>query len=661
MSAALVEAHPVEDDDPAAYDIHPLVAETVPAGASPEVVVGADYELAAYWNTVFEQALTAEAAGQPATAHVAHAARRAVVYLLRLHEWHLARAILDHAMLRDDSLVGRAEAARILRHIAAGTVGTETELLALGTLAGALAASDPAAAEQLMCRVERDAAAAGRHSLASSAAGDLINLLMDAARFPEALEVVDRMAEHNRFAGLGPWTQLSTRGRRLQILRLLGQNEEVLGDVAQIVKEMAALPEQPGDDETARPWNVREGMFDVAFLAARDLRRWEEASAWLDKELASKGSRGATELELAGAQFNAYGPLLRLGRTADARAVLEHCRRVFEDHDAYDRLGRCLSALADLEYTLSHAQQAVDLERIAVRFKYLQADPVSVATSHCNLAIYLRRIGHDADAMAQSLAGVALYAVIASGSYRRNLRALAADLATNPTLPSGFAALCATVEQVEGVRFGVLVEALGGDGDALLATVLDDARAMAPEELYAEQLAGWETALALLVAVVDGSPHARARLAEHLARRAQQADWAELTERLAAMADGERDVALLHEGLDAIDTAVIDRAVRALAGDVEPDPAPEWLRPLMDAAVTVAAGRRVGARTPGEEEQAAQVLATLEELAGTDDWAELAAQLRQVVAGYPTIEWDGLDEIDAAILAMVLRRSAAHR
>lgn len=237
---------------------------------------------------------------------------------------------------------------------------------------------------------------------------------------------------------------------------------------------------------------------------------------------------------------------------------------------------------------------------------------------------------------------------------------MAVDLASNPELPAGFAVLCAAVEQVEGVRFGALVEALGGD-DALLATVLGDARAMPPEEVYAEQLAGWDSALALLVAAVDGNPHARGRLDENLARRAQQTEWARIAERLAAMADGERDAAVLHEGLDAIDTAVVDRALGVLAGDVELDPAPAPLRPLIEAAVDVAARRRAGALAPGEEQQAGQVLAALDELTGIDDWAQLATQLRQVVAGRPSIEWDGLDEIDTAILATVLRRLGAHR
>jgi hypothetical protein len=51
-------------------------------------------------------------------------------------------------------------------------------------------------------------------------------------------------------AGLGPWTQLLDRGRRLQILYLLGQREQFPSEVDTLLDQVRGLPDQPGPDES---------------------------------------------------------------------------------------------------------------------------------------------------------------------------------------------------------------------------------------------------------------------------------------------------------------------------------------------------------------------------------------------------------------------------
>lgn len=367
----------------------------------------------------------------------------------------------------------------------------------------------------------------------------------------------------------------------------------------------------------------------------------------------SKQSRGAAELELAVARFNAYGPLLRTQRTAEARTLLDACRAVYEKHSAYDSLAQCLSAMADLEDALGHGPQAVDLERVALRFKYLQPDPTLIAVSQWNLANYLARWAGDQEAsLAHRLAATVLRALTASGAYRQNLRGFALALSSGTVPPAGFDALCAAVERVEGVRFRELVEGLGGDGDQLLAAMVEEAKAIPAEELYAELLDAWEPTLALLVAANGGNLHARAHLDYHLARRAQQRDWAQLGERLTRARDGEGDPTTLGEGLNDIDTAILTRALDALAGRTRLDPAPEPLRPLIAAVV---AARRPIATGGLDDEDAAALDSALDQLAAIDDWTALAAQLRRLTRGSTEIEWDGLDATATAVLATILR------
>ena len=68
---------------------------------------------------------------------------------------------------------------------------------------------------------------------------------------------------------------------------------------------------------------------------------------------------------------------------------------MFEATNNIPRLGKTLSALADVEDELGHGERAVDLERDALRFSYLAGDPEAIGISHHNLANYLQPRGAD--------------------------------------------------------------------------------------------------------------------------------------------------------------------------------------------------------------------------------------------------------------------------
>lgn len=68
-----------------------------------------------------------------------------------------------------------------------------------------------------------------------------------------------------------------------------------------------------------------------------------------------------------------------------------------------------------------------------------------------------------------------------------------------------------------------------------------------------------------------GGERAAGLLELALAAFGQHSDWAALSEILRRLAAGERDGQLLLEGLDAVDTAIAQRALEVLDGRVEVD------------------------------------------------------------------------------------------
>ena len=654
-SAALVEAQ--AQGDAQSYSVHPAVAATVASATPEEVDEAVDKELAAYWAVFTRRALDKEQKGEPTTELVAYAARRAAAYQARLGEWGAVQGYLEQAIARDKSPATLAEAIPLLRRAAAELAGTDNELGALGVLAGALRSVDPDEAGPLLRQVEERAVAAGNHRLASAVAGDLANLLTVAGLYQEAVEVLGRKAAHTKAAGLGPWTQLADKGRVLQVRQLRGEDEAVLAEVGRLCEEMAALPDPPGDNEPVRPWNVRETLCHTARSAAQSLERWDDALEWLDRVLQSKVGHGATALEMAAARFNAYGPLIRKGELGRARALLDDCRAVFEHEQAYGYLAQCLGATADLEDNLGHTAQAIGLGRMALRFSYKEQAPRSVAVSHYNLGNYLYKSGDRRAAAAHRLAAVVLEAVSGHGDYGEDVVSLARRVAAGNPVPATFEELSGTVEEVEGARFGQLVAALGADGEAVLAKVLADARAVTPEQAYANAVAFFEPTLALLVGAAGGNAHALVLLGERLDELSGQANWSALAGRLGRARDGERDVAELAEGLDATDIFILTRALDALAGRARLGPVPETLRPLAALVVKAAAHHR-SAGAPGLSAEDEDFLSSeLDDLAAREQWSALAAQLRRAAAGEEGPDWEGLDRLGTAVLLSVLARA----
>jgi len=463
------------DPAPVVYRMHPGVAAAIAAQAGPEFAVAVDAELAAFWVRVAGQAQERE--GGENTGLMVRAGLAAALYLLRRRDWDTAGILLEQAIMRDKSPGTVQAALPWLWRIAAATGATDNQAV----LASALATVDPAQAEQLMCGALDTAAGNGDYRLASTTAGKLANLLCDGGRLREALDVVTVKADHTQRAGLGPWTQLGDQAQRLQILGLMGEHEQVLAQTGQLLDQMARLPARPAADETVIPWNVRETILDNGHASAQATERWQLCLDLGAEIAASERERGAGAHQRARTRFNDAGPLIELGRLAEAGRLLRDCQRVYGEHRDIPMLARVLSTRAGLEAALGHRDEAADLARTALRLRYAHPDPCGIAIGHHNLANYLGA-GDRPGRRAHRLAA-ALICQFTSMTHELvgTVRALAAELRDDPAdaaLPATVAEVIEVTEQTEGVHLGDLLGALEPDRriiEQALAEILHDA------------------------------------------------------------------------------------------------------------------------------------------------------------------------------------------
>jgi hypothetical protein len=391
---------------------------------------------AAYWDAVYRYASGEDGDGTVRTGLMVRAGLAAVPYLIRREQWTPAGSMLERAFNRDPSRENAAAVLPAIQQIA------DHEPEGAGVLARVLEVLDPSAGER-QTRAYLDAAIArGDYLAASVAAGRLVERCHDGGRLAEALTLTEQMAGYTRQAGLGPWTQLLDEVQRLQVLNAMGRADQVLAEVQRLRDQMQALPATSSRDEAAIPWNVREMLLDTGRSAARRLGRWQDAFDLNAANLASKRERGAPAAAIARSGFNDYFPLLRLGRTEEALALLLDCRQVFQDARDIEMLGNTLGALADTEDKRGHGVAAISLERDALRYSYLAGDVTGIAVSYHNLGNYVHRHARQpGPAMACHLASALIRALTGAEGTDLSVRAAAADLLALGATPASTVSL----------------------------------------------------------------------------------------------------------------------------------------------------------------------------------------------------------------------------
>jgi hypothetical protein len=473
ITAALIASHPIDDpadpNEPVRYRMHSGVAEAI-RSATPETVTAAvDAQLAAWWTAVVGGwAIEPQQAGKDTGQFMLRASLAAARYLLRQHEWNAASCLLERVLIRHGyAPVTSLAVTPLLRRIAEGA-GAAKDIVVLGA---ALRRVDPGEAEALLHRAYDRATTDGEYQLASTTAGELVTLLRDQGRLHEALTLAHQKIEHTSQAGFGCWTQLSDQGRRLQIVSLLGDHEQVLADLPTLRARMADLPDQGADNDRVNPWNVREGVLEIGRLSAVALERWDDALDINDEITSTKRRRGASTLEIARTRFNDYIPLLHLGWLTHVDRLLRDCHDVFATVGDVARLAAAYGARANLESQRDHPLEAVDLQQTALRLRYVHPDPCEISTAHHSLANYLSRAaGTPAEQRAHRLAASLLHHLTGNTrEFARTLAMLASELRcdTNgpdaPALPTTLPEVTCLVDADDGIHFGTLLITLCPD------------------------------------------------------------------------------------------------------------------------------------------------------------------------------------------------------
>jgi len=391
------------------YAVHPGVAEAGRAQAGKPFRDAVDAVAAAYLDAVYRDAFGGAGEGDVDTGRLVRAGLAAVPYLIRQHQWSDAGAMIGRALGHDPSRANVALAYPAIQQIASRDPGQAD------VLAAVLEVIDPAAAEAQL-RVVLDAVVSqGDYQTASVTAARLTSLCRDSGRLAEALALADQTADYARQAGLGPWTQLNAEVGRLQVLTMMGQASRVLSEVHRLRAHMRTLPDI-FRNETTTPWGVRERALEVGRYAAIQLGRWDDALGLNAEQVASMRGRSAPAAAIARATFNDHGPLLSLGRTDEALALLMHCRQVFEDARDIQALGVVISALASAEDRRGHGDAAIRMERDALRYEYLARDVTAIAASYHNLGNWLHRYARQPAAAIASHLTAALIRALAGAA-----------------------------------------------------------------------------------------------------------------------------------------------------------------------------------------------------------------------------------------------------
>jgi hypothetical protein len=464
ISARGLAAVQSETSDAESYAIHPGVAAAGRDQAGPPFRAAVDAEAAAYWHAVHRYASGDNDERSVDTGWLVRAGLAGAGYYLRQQDWTAAAFLLESAFVRDPS---RANAAAVLPAIQQITRHDPRQAI---VLASVLQVIDPAAGEATLRAALANAVARGDYRAASVAAGQLADLCLDSGRLAEALHLAGQKADHTRQAGLGPWTQLADEVRRLQVLAAMGRAGQVLDEIGELRARMDALPATPAADdpaETITPWSVREALVGTGRNAARLLGRWEEALELNAALLASMGDRQAPAADIARSRFNDYEPLLRLGRTGEALALLLEVRQVFQDAHDTAMLGKIFGALADTEDQRGHGDAALRLQRDALRYTCLAGDVTAIAVSYHNLGNLLHRYARQpAPALASHLAAALIFTLIKGGHTDQAIDAAVTDLrelGTAAVPPRDVADLSQMIADIPGTDLPRLIAALSPD------------------------------------------------------------------------------------------------------------------------------------------------------------------------------------------------------
>jgi hypothetical protein len=534
------------------YRIHPAVAEAVRVAASTEFRDAVDDEMVKYWASVYAQVVERNQDGKLGWL-IDHVARSGAPYFLRQRHWQALTNSIQEVLRRDTTEATVAALLPFLDITVRAVQGTDLELRTRAVHAQALLAIYPGRVEGLQELLDA-AIAAGQHDVVATVISYLVSAHKFAGRFDEAQAVLSTYSDYRVAAHAGPWTRVLDDIAQVQLMLAQGQDRQGLDLVRQLQAQMAALPDETADNESVELWMVRENVWSLGAMAAIRLGEWQLSVEFTAGVLESQRQRGVSLATLAQTALNDYSPLLRLGRTGEARDLLQWCRTIFEDAKETVNLSKVLGAQAHIEERLGHYERAVDLCCDALRLSYLTGELKSIMIAHHSLANYLIHFANLAPLGWSNMCAAAVIQYQAGGDVGGNVESLSRTLVGTrlPAAAESFEHLCSFVDRLDGVHFVELFERLprrAPDGQAALDEVLRLAGELADSkrEAIVQQ---WEPVVAALVA------------GEHVSDEQFAKDGiGPVLRRLQA---GERGPDLLDE-LNLVHTAIVNRVLERLS------------------------------------------------------------------------------------------------
>lgn len=484
-SEGLIEAQVIGSD--VKYSIHPGVAEAGLAEAGSEGIdkdlrTDVDSTMAEYWQDAFYRSIHNQEKGL--SSRVVEAGLKAAPYLIRLQRFSEASRLLEDVIYRDSSPRTVDFVLPKLLRIAESTKGTENERKDSGIYAHALfSAHRWKEAEPLLRSLLDQCEDIGDFVAADVLAGDLFSIFKEDGRYTDALEIVDEMKNYTLQAHLGPWTQLSIEGRRLQILNKLGRNKDVLDMLEPLRRQMKTLPSISDKPEEATSWKVMATILGAGGNAALNFGNPDLALDLNNEVLDIKTRLNLPKLEIAKTQLNNCAILLKLGRYTEASELLLRCKAVFEEENYIQGLSSVFSGLADMEKGLNHYKEAIEFETKGLYYSYIVYDPEPIMRSHNKIAHYLIRDNLES-AFEHRLAAALISYQTGSDMLPFIIKDLCNDLEVLDinAMPS-FNQICSELENTEGIRFRELFMRLpkrAEDGDGALRAILEIKEAIHP-------------------------------------------------------------------------------------------------------------------------------------------------------------------------------------
>jgi tetratricopeptide (TPR) repeat protein len=196
--------------------------------------------------------------------------------------------------------------------------------------------------------------------------------LRNVGELGRAREVFLRSAEEMRRAGRPRVLVVRSENEALRVDVEQGHAVEALPAIEANVAELRSwwarrgrgepVPETPDDEHLSR--TLVCGI-EIASRANRALERWQPCLDLLGEVERVKHDLGMDEHEIARTRFHRSGPLSRLGKLDEARALLEGCIEVYRRGGDVAREAKALSSLADVWNALGDPGQALVLARQA--------------------------------------------------------------------------------------------------------------------------------------------------------------------------------------------------------------------------------------------------------------------------------------------------------